>query len=333
MITATPDPNPAASVRHIRLTVALLLAALLALLWWTGHGPFATAGCCGNPAASPAPTAEAVPPPAPAAAPPAAMPPASEAPAAPAYEIRDPNGQVTANPSTLEKWTGPSEPVFEHEVQVPAPRPAPPVEALAEADPIEEVAPVPVEEVAEVPPEPTPAPAPVEPEVEAPPAPSYVVTDPNAQVRPNSVELAPWTGATPPTFEHDVYYPPARAVVEQPVAEPADTAPGGVPPAATVYFATSKWDLPADTDAKLAPIIAYLAAHPSAKAVIQGYHDPRGDADTNAFLAKNRAGALWNVLTAAGISKDRVILQKPENTTGTGSLAEARRAEVSVQAE
>jgi K(+)-stimulated pyrophosphate-energized sodium pump len=91
--------------------------------------------------------------------------------------------------------------------------------------------------------------------------------------------------------------------------------------------------LPADTSGKLAPIIGYLQSHPTAKAAIQGFHDPRGDAETNAMLAKNRAGAIWNVLTEAGISRDRVILEKPLNTTGTGSLAEARRAEVSVRNE
>lgn len=354
MITASHDPDPGASLWHIRLTVALLLAVLLALLWATGHGPGAAGSCCAGSsvastatsaalapaavtAAQPVPAVESPPEPAvvpaaPVAAPtqpPVATPEAvaivdeAPMPTEPGYSIDDPNAEVRATASTLEKWTGPSRPKLEHEVQIPAPRPVvEPAEGVAEAAPVEEPA--------------------AEPPAEPPAEPAYTLTDPNAQVRSNQVELSPWTGPTWPKLDHFVYYPPAKAVAAEPLpTEPAPAAEpspapepaADLPPAEKVYFATSKWDLPADTSGKLAPIIAYLQSHPTAKAVIQGFHDPRGDAETNAMLAKNRAGAIWNVLTEAGISRDRVILQKPLDTTGTGSLAEARRAEVSVRNE
>ncbi|MCE2969925.1 MAG: OmpA family protein, partial [Burkholderiales bacterium] len=84
-------------------------------------------------------------------------------------------------------------------------------------------------------------------------------------------------------------------------------------------------------NASLAPIVAYLQANAGAKAVISGFHDPTGNRDANQDLAKNRAKAVREQLKAAGIAEDRIVLQKPQETTGTGTDPEARRVEVSVQ--
>ena len=46
---------------------------------------------------------------------------------------------------------------------------------------------------------------------------------------------------------------------------------------------------------------------------------------------KQRAESVSQLLQKAGISVDRIALEKPVETTGSGSEAEARRVEVSVR--
>ena len=67
------------------------------------------------------------------------------------------------------------------------------------------------------------------------------------------------------------------------------------------------------------------------KAVISGYHDVTGDPAKNEELAKQRALAVRDALAALGIGEDKVDLRKPEVTTASGSNAEARRVEVTLQ--
>jgi outer membrane protein OmpA-like peptidoglycan-associated protein len=101
-------------------------------------------------------------------------------------------------------------------------------------------------------------------------------------------------------------------------------------PAAKVYFGLDKTDLPDDVDKTLAKVVEYLKAHPENKAQISGFHDPSGNKAHNEELALNRARAVRGALDKLGISRERVVMQKPLETTGTGSNAEARRVEVSV---
>ncbi len=116
------------------------------------------------------------------------------------------------------------------------------------------------------------------------------------------------------------------------VNAPSAAAPSGPkPPAVKVYFATAKTDIDAKDRDALGTIITYLKANPSAKGVISGFHDPRGDKAANEELAKNRAKAVREVLRAAGIDEARIVMQKPVETTGSGDLAEARRVELSVE--
>jgi len=327
---------------HVRLTVAVLLAMLLLLLWWRGHGPYSSAACCAGetgagvstpvktPAGAPLPPAVTIAPEAPPAAvepqapvaeaPPAAVEPQApvaeappvaveaEAPAAePPYTISDPNAQVRTEPVHLPPWEGWKPPSYQHDVYVP-----PPVEsAPADESAVQESVPaVPAEESEES----TAA------------SPAYVIEDPNAQVRTAVSTLPAWTGPHYAEPHHDVYYPPEAVAA----AEAVPPVAAALPPAAKVYFDTAKWDLPADAGEVLAPIVRYLQEHPQAKAVIQGFHDPRGSQELNAALAKNRAGATWAALVAAGVGRERIILRQSGDTTGSGSLAEARRAEVSV---
>jgi len=103
------------------------------------------------------------------------------------------------------------------------------------------------------------------------------------------------------------------------------------PPAANLYFDTGKTNLANDADTTLAPIVEWLKANANAKAVISGYHDPRGNQARNEELAKSRAKAVREALKAAGIDEGRIEMRKPTSTEGSGDLAEARRVEVTVE--
>ena len=132
---------------------------------------------------------------------------------------------------------------------------------------------------------------------------------------------------------------PAAPVVLAPPVTPA-VAPAVAPalaavalPATVVYFAVGKFDMPIGADQKLNDVVAYLKANANAKAVLSGFHDPSGNVAANEELAHNRARAVRASLEAAGIVKDRVVMQKPEVTAAGGTRVEARRVEVSVRAE
>lgn len=92
------------------------------------------------------------------------------------------------------------------------------------------------------------------------------------------------------------------------------------------YFATGKADLAPGAVDVLADAIA--AAKAGKRLVISGFHDATGDAAFNIELAKQRALAVRNALVGAGVAETSVELKKPEETTGSGNLAQARRVEV-----
>ncbi len=95
------------------------------------------------------------------------------------------------------------------------------------------------------------------------------------------------------------------------------------------YFASGKAELAAGAPEALGEIVKGVAA--GRKAVISGYHDATGDAARNEELAKQRALAVQGALTALGIGEDKIELRKPEVGTASGSNAEARRVEVTLQ--
>ena len=104
------------------------------------------------------------------------------------------------------------------------------------------------------------------------------------------------------------------------------------PPAAVkLYFDTGKITLPNDVNTNLAAIVDWLIAHPEAKAVLSGYHDPSGNKASNEKLAKKRAESVEDALEAAGIDHDRIDKRKPQSVDGGTDLAEARRVEVSIE--
>lgn len=134
-------------------------------------------------------------------------------------------------------------------------------------------------------------------------------------------------------FGPDVTVDNQIAVIEpEPIVENVEPmAEVAQPSDAKIYFGSGVHRLPTDGPSTLAPIITWLNDNPDSKAVISGFHDPTGDYASNQRLAKKRAESVLNALTSQGIDANRLEMRKPEVTEGGGSLAEARRVEVSVE--
>lgn len=92
------------------------------------------------------------------------------------------------------------------------------------------------------------------------------------------------------------------------------------------YFATGSADLAPGAAEALALVIKGVEG--GRKAVVSGFHDTTGDAAVNEELAKNRAQMVREVLTGLGVPAEKIDLQKPAVTAGSGNNAEARRVEV-----
>ena len=95
------------------------------------------------------------------------------------------------------------------------------------------------------------------------------------------------------------------------------------------YFASGKAELAAGAADALAEVVK--AAAGGKTLVVSGFHDATGNAEFNAELAKQRALAVRGALTAAGVAETSIELKKPEQLTGSGTDAQARRVEVMAQ--
>ncbi len=95
------------------------------------------------------------------------------------------------------------------------------------------------------------------------------------------------------------------------------------------YFATAKADIATGAAAALADVATGVGQ--GKKAVISGFTDATGDPAKNAELSKRRAMAVADALKALGVPEGKIELKKPETITASGSNAEARRVEVSLQ--
>ena len=103
------------------------------------------------------------------------------------------------------------------------------------------------------------------------------------------------------------------------------------PAAVKLHFDMAKTNQPSNGATTLAPIVEWLKANPSAKAVISGFYDPRGSVARNEQLAKARAESTSEALVTAGIDASRIEMRKPADVNGGANLDEARRVEVSVE--
>ena len=95
------------------------------------------------------------------------------------------------------------------------------------------------------------------------------------------------------------------------------------------YFASGKADVAPGAALALAGMAE--AARAGRQLRVSGFHDATGDVAKNAELAEQRARAVQAVLIAAGVPQARIELKKPQQMAGSGSDAEARRVEISVQ--
>lgn len=97
----------------------------------------------------------------------------------------------------------------------------------------------------------------------------------------------------------------------------------------TFFFASGQATLAGGANEALADVVKAVAT--GKKAVLSGFHDSTGDPEKNVELAKKRAFAVRDALTALGVAADKIELKKPENTLATGADKQARRVEVAVQ--
>lgn len=129
--------------------------------------------------------------------------------------------------------------------------------------------------------------------------------------------------------------PALAAVPPVAPAAPAASAPAvaAAPANAVLLFASGSAALPGNANANLAAIIDQLKANAAAKAAVSGYHSAAGSLATNQELAKKRAFAVRDALTAAGVAADRVVLDKPVQAEANlaGDDPKARRVEVSLR--
>ena len=97
------------------------------------------------------------------------------------------------------------------------------------------------------------------------------------------------------------------------------------------FFASGKAELAAGANEALADVVKGVAEGKTA--LVSGFHDATDDAAMNAELAKQRAFAVRDALKGLGVAEDKIELKKPEETTASGSNAEARRVEVALSAQ
>lgn len=134
---------------------------------------------------------------------------------------------------------------------------------------------------------------------------------------PSATDPAPATVATPAPV------PTGAGVV-------AETREGR--PTLIVYFDTAKSAVHNDLATASAALKTYMEENPTTTLAVSGFNDPTGNAAANAELSKNRAQAVKAALEKTGISGDRIVLEKPaESTQIDASLANARRVEVTIK--
>lgn len=122
--------------------------------------------------------------------------------------------------------------------------------------------------------------------------------------------------------------PAAPAVAMPPsVSQPARMEVGFAPPE-KLYFAVGSDALPGDSNDVLARVAEAARAQYGVSVLISGFHDASGNAQMNADLAKRRALAVRHALESYGVSPERLVMSRPELTTGGANDKEARRVEL-----
>lgn len=117
---------------------------------------------------------------------------------------------------------------------------------------------------------------------------------------------------------------------------PDPTASAPMPSAANeavLYFEVGSAVLTPEASTQLASIIEALKANPGAKLTVSGFHSASGVLAQNQELAKQRAFAVRSAVEAAGVTEDRVVLEKPQSAEANlaGEDPKARRVELAVK--
>jgi outer membrane protein OmpA-like peptidoglycan-associated protein len=129
------------------------------------------------------------------------------------------------------------------------------------------------------------------------------------------------TSAGSPAAAATAAVPAGRAAAPAVPAKSAESAE-------RLYFDLGSDALPADATSALARVADLARANGGLSVLISGFHDASGDPVKNADLAKRRAQAVRHALEANGVAPDRLVMSKPELTTGGADPREARRVEL-----
>jgi peptidoglycan-associated lipoprotein len=73
-----------------------------------------------------------------------------------------------------------------------------------------------------------------------------------------------------------------------------------------IFFDYDKYDIQGEQQSALQSDAAWLRDHPNASFTIEGHADERGSTEYNLALGDNRANAVKNALTQAGIDAGRM---------------------------
>jgi Bacterial protein of unknown function (DUF937)/OmpA family len=112
---------------------------------------------------------------------------------------------------------------------------------------------------------------------------------------------------------------------------PASAAPASPLPALEkIYFDSGKYETPDSTSKKVSSILAYAKAHGNSRLAITGFHDTAEEAEPVIRLARQRSIAVRSVLISAGVSEERILMQKAQESMATVGIREATRVEVSI---
>jgi membrane fusion protein (multidrug efflux system) len=124
---------------------------------------------------------------------------------------------------------------------------------------------------------------------------------------------------------------PVKVTTYTPKPESPESAPATQPSGANfvVNFAPGKAALDAEAARLLRSIIPAMNAGTN-PIDVTGFADHNGDHAANVDLAKRRAIAVRDALTAEGIAAERIRLTSPRDVTGPGSDRDARRVEIAV---
>ena len=124
---------------------------------------------------------------------------------------------------------------------------------------------------------------------------------------------------------------PVKATAYAPKPESPEAAAPSRPPGATlvVNFATGKSTLDAEATRLLKGFAPGMKAGPN-PIDVTGFADRTGNHAANVELAKRRAAAVRDALSPRASPPTASRSKQPQDVTGPGSEAEARRVELSV---